>query len=269
MKCIFSLLICALFAIGATAQQALAPTQSVLHIATALNHLTVLEFHEPVTMAAAGSSDFQIERQDSRVFVKPTKAGISTDLLVWTASRRFAYELETTEEVKTMNVAIDAAVPNPPPSISTSTDDPADLILTRAFLGAVQIRGNERAQHDRLLVRVEQVFRSRTTVYIHYKIENNTEAAFHVGSPAVFELKPQRSAVSLGSIAHTQLDAGLIKKLGMSNALPLPLARYESETESISPGTTSQGVIAIRHDLKSPAVLQIVFDSGVKAIFVL
>src|SRR4029077_10609857 len=29
------------------------------HVATALNHLTVLEFHEPVTMAAAGSSDFQ------------------------------------------------------------------------------------------------------------------------------------------------------------------------------------------------------------------
>jgi hypothetical protein len=32
----------------------------VVHVATALNHLTVLEFHEPVTMAAAGSSDFQI-----------------------------------------------------------------------------------------------------------------------------------------------------------------------------------------------------------------
>ena len=76
-------------------------------MATALNHLTILEFHEPVTMAAAGSSDFQIERQENKVFVKPMKSGASTDLFVWTASRRFAYELETTQEVKNMNFAID------------------------------------------------------------------------------------------------------------------------------------------------------------------
>ena len=111
MKRILSTFIYGLFAVSAAAQQSQAPAQNVLHIATALNHLTVLEFHEPVTMAAAGSSDFQIERQDNKVFVKPTKPGVSTDLLVWTASRRFAYELETTEEVKTMNFAIDAAIP--------------------------------------------------------------------------------------------------------------------------------------------------------------
>ena len=68
MKRILSTLIYGLFAVAAAAQQSQAPAQNVLHIATALNHLTVLEFHEPVTMAAAGSSDFQIERQDNKVF---------------------------------------------------------------------------------------------------------------------------------------------------------------------------------------------------------
>ena len=67
-------------------QQADPPAPSVIHVATALNHLTVLEFHEPVTMAAAGSSDFQIERQENKVFIKPVKSGVSTDLFVWTAS---------------------------------------------------------------------------------------------------------------------------------------------------------------------------------------
>src|SRR5258705_5449531 len=107
MKRILSTFICGLFAVSVAAQQLQAPPQNVIHVATALNHLTVLEFHEPVAMAAAGSSDFQIERQESRAFVKPMKAGVSTDLFVWTASRRFAYELETTTEVKTMNFAID------------------------------------------------------------------------------------------------------------------------------------------------------------------
>src|SRR5712692_9180118 len=104
------------------------------------NHLTILEFHEPVTMAAAGSSDFQIERQENKVFVKPMKSGASTDLFVWTASRRFAYELETTQEVKSKNFAIDNA-PSPAAHlvVSPSTDQLADLMLTRAFLGTVEI----------------------------------------------------------------------------------------------------------------------------------
>src|SRR5689334_17684621 len=42
-----------------------APSE-VIHVATALDHLTVLEFGEPVTMAAAGSPAFQIERHEDK-----------------------------------------------------------------------------------------------------------------------------------------------------------------------------------------------------------
>jgi len=64
----------ALFAGSALAQQPNSPSpNTVVHVATALNHLSVLEFHEPVTMAAAGSSDFQIEREANKVFIRPTK----------------------------------------------------------------------------------------------------------------------------------------------------------------------------------------------------
>lgn len=63
-----------------SAEQADMPSpNAVVHVATALNHLTVLEFHEPVTTAAAGSSDFQIEREANKVFVKPVKSGAATD----------------------------------------------------------------------------------------------------------------------------------------------------------------------------------------------
>src|SRR6516225_6135801 len=88
----------------------------VIHVATALDHLTVLEFGEPVTMAAAGSNAFQIERHEDKVFIKPLKTGASTDLFVWTASRRFTYELETTGEVKNMNFAVDSRMPAPKPA---------------------------------------------------------------------------------------------------------------------------------------------------------
>ncbi|MBZ5507196.1 MAG: TrbG/VirB9 family P-type conjugative transfer protein [Acidobacteriia bacterium] len=269
MKRILSTLVCGLFTVALAAQQPQSPAQNVLHIATALNHLTVLEFHEPVTMAAAGSSDFQIERQDNKVFVKPTKPGVSTDLLVWTASRRFAYELETTEEVKTMNFAIDAAIPAAPPVVSSSADELADMMLTRAFLGAVQMHSSVRTRPNEVNIRVEQVFRTRSTVYVHYTIENDTEASYRAGLPAVFELKPEHSSISLGSIAHTQLDSRGLKKLGTAKALPLAIGHVENESEQLEPGSSAQGVVAIRQDLKGPAVLQLVFESGLKATFVM
>jgi hypothetical protein len=269
MKRTLSTFIYSLFAFSLAAQQSQAPAQNVLHIATAVNHLTVLEFHEPVTMAAAGSSDFQIERQDNKVFVKPTKTGVSTDLLVWTASRRFAYELETTEEVKTMNFAVDAAIPAPPPVVSTSTDELADLMLTRAFLGAIEIRSNVRTRPNEVNIRVEQVFRTRSTIYVHYTIENDTEESYRAALQGVFELKPEHSSISLGSIAHTQLDTRGLKKLGTAKALPLAIGHVESEREQLEPGSSAEGVVAIRQNLKGPAVLQLLFDSGAKATVVM
>src|SRR6185503_4070928 len=112
----------------------------VIHVATALDHLTVLEFGEPVTMAAAGSPAFQIERHEDKVFIKPLKAGASTDLFVWTASRRFAYELEPPGEVSNMNFAIDSQLPSKPPAQTAAhLDDVADMMLTRALLDAERV----------------------------------------------------------------------------------------------------------------------------------
>src|ERR1700751_706628 len=130
------ILIYSFWAPAALSQQPGTPSpDAVIHVATALNHLTVLEFHEPVTMAAAGSSDFQIEREANKVFVKPVKSGAATDLFVWTGSRRFAYELEITQEVRDMNFAIDTAQPAPAPKpvVETDTDQFADVVLTRAL----------------------------------------------------------------------------------------------------------------------------------------
>jgi type IV secretory pathway VirB9-like protein len=98
-RCLALILIYSVCTITSAGQETDTTTGKVNHITTALNHLTVLEFQEPVTLAAAGSADFQIERQDNKVFVKPLKSGASTDLFVWTASRRFSYELEPAGKV--------------------------------------------------------------------------------------------------------------------------------------------------------------------------
>ena len=260
------------FCAVALAQQPDAPRATVVRVATAMNHLTVLEFHEAVTMAAAGSSDFQIQRESNKVFVKPMKSGAATDLFVWTTSRRFAYELETTQEVKDMNFAIDSAQPAPVPkrAVDTETDQFADVVLTRAFLGAEEIKHTgARAEKNQVSVRVEQVFRTRTTVYIHYTIENNSVLSYHVSTPGAYQLQTEQSPILLPSLAHTQLDRASLKKVAGAWELSLPVAHAEAEADDLFPGDTTQGVVSIRRDLQSPAVVQLVFADGVKATVVL
>lgn len=258
---------------GMSQQSGTPSPNAVVHVATALNHLTVLEFHEPVTMAAAGSSDFQIERESNKVFVKPIKSGAATDLFVWTASRRFAYELEITQEVNDMNFAIDSAQPAPPPPkpvVDTDADQFADVVLTRALLGSEEIKQrNTHKVKGQVSVRVEQVFRTRSTVYVHYTIENNSGLFYRVNEPQACQLKVDDSSVLLASLAHTQLDRATLEQLGDTHELALPVAHAEAEAEDLHPGETTQGVVPIRQDLKSPAVVQLVFRDGVKATFVL
>ncbi len=269
------ILIHSLCAIATLSQQSSTPSpNAVVHVATALNHLTVLEFHEPVTMAAAGSSDFQIEREANKVFVKPIKAGAATDLFVWTASRRFAYELEITQQVKDMNFAIDTAqpapAPIPKPVVDTDPDQFADMVLTRALLGTEEIKQrNTRKANGQINVRVEEVFRTRNTVYVHYTIENNSGLFYRVNTPEAYQLKTDDSPIPLESLACTQLDRAILEELGDRQESALPVAHAEAEIDDLHPGEATQGVVSIRKDLKSPAVIQLLFRDGVKATFVL
>src|SRR5881628_3547357 len=85
----------------------------VTRVETVMNHLTVIELANPVTMAAAGSPLFKIERRDNKVFIQPLEEGASTNLFVWTGSGRWNYELIPAASVQTMHFAIDQEIAPP------------------------------------------------------------------------------------------------------------------------------------------------------------
>jgi hypothetical protein len=259
-----------LYAVAANAQQVNTTVPSVTQVATAVNHLTVLEFHEPVTMAAAGSADFQIERQQNKVFVKPLKSGAATDLFVWTESRRYAYELETTEEVKNMSFAIDNAPVFAPQPVTSPTDEMADLMLTKVLLEAESIQPpRSRVAKDRVNVKVEEVFRTKTSIYLHFSVENKTASSWHVPSPTAKYLEPENENPALPSLVRQQLDEKTLKRFGGVGEFPLPVAHTECETEDVPPGGTIHGVVVIRKHFDSPVILQLTFAVQVTATLVL
>src|SRR5206468_11472546 len=79
----------------------------VTRVETAMNHLTVIELAEPVTLAAAGGPSFKIERRENRVFIQPLEEGVSTNLFIWTGSGRWNYELVPAVSVETMHLDVD------------------------------------------------------------------------------------------------------------------------------------------------------------------
>src|SRR5690242_17249434 len=85
--------------------------EKVTRVETAMNHLTIIELKEPVTLAAVGSPSFKIERRENKVFIQPLEEGASTNLFVWTNSGRLNYELVPAASVETMHFVIDQQNP--------------------------------------------------------------------------------------------------------------------------------------------------------------
>jgi hypothetical protein len=137
-------------------------------------------------------------------------------------------------------------------------------------MGAEEIKQRSRRKaKSQVSVRVERVFRTRSTIYIHYTIENNSDLFYRVNTPQAYELQTDDSPIPLANLAHTQLDRAMLEEMGDTQELALPVAHGETENDDLHPGETTQGVVSIRKDLKSPAVVQLVFRDGVKATVVI
>ena len=262
MKCVLMifLMACTVHACTDELKTGASAPSDVIHVATALDHLTVLEFGEPVTMAAAGSTAFQIERHEDKVFIKPLKTGASTDLFVWTASRRFAYELEVPGEVTHMNFVIENRIPAPKPVPDTSArlEEIADMMFTRAFVGAERIDNAViKDAKDRVTLRIEHVFQSRNTFYIHYSVRNLTKRPYRIVAPAVVEGLAPKPSIALASLSGTQLDQEMLRRLREVKERPVSLVRAETGKEDLQPGEETQGVVAIREQVAGPTIFQL------------
>src|SRR6476469_8893844 len=108
MPTLFILLLFVLAAAPSQRIEAQFPDRArITRVETAMNHLTVIELAEPVTLAAAGSPLFKIERRDNKVFIQPLEEGVYTNIFVWTSSGRSSYELVPAASVETMHFAVD------------------------------------------------------------------------------------------------------------------------------------------------------------------
>lgn len=248
----------------------------VRHLQTSLNHLTVLEFGEPVTtLAIADTDSFQVERHEDKIFVKPLREGISTNLFVWTASRELSYELDPAGQLSSMDVLIrtePAARPHSAGSEGSEAPDAelhkiASLVLAQAMMGAESISNdNHKQASDRVLIVLNQVYRSKDELYIRYTVTNGTKSPFRLTTPDVETPAATQQQISLLSLRNHQLAPETLASFKTKPGLSVPAVQAGSATRDVAPGQTTTGVISVRSSAGNPPQLyQLNFGNDQKA----
>jgi len=240
----------------------------VVRVATAPNHLSVIELAEPVMEVATGSSSYKIEWRENKVFVQPLDPEATTNLFIWTASGRLSYELVPAKSVQDMQFAIDqeppphsakVAVPDKPAE-DPQTAQEAKLASDMLFASTPVRLAGEIKDRGRVEVILKDVYRLNERIYVRYAIQNQGQSIYEPGTPDVFTLRSPRSPSSLYVLSKSQLvgDALRIKSDGQA---PLKVVSAQVHENSIQPGGTAWGLVAFELPTgpNRPSVLKFAF----------
>jgi Flp pilus assembly secretin CpaC len=253
-----------------------ADSARVTRVETAMNHLTIIELAEPVTLAAAGSPSFKVERRENKVFIQPLEEGASTNLFVWTASGRWNYELIPASSVETMHFAIDQEIDAPrqtqngatPPESSTSLQSLAEEML----LFGKPIRNAGLTVPTRGVgVFITDVYRKDDKLFVRYVIDNHTTQAYTGGVPEVFALNAPQSQRSIQTMRYSQVGREIERKIRSSGRTRIPTVDCDVPAEPLPPGETATGILILEAPSSlpesQPAVLRFTFPrAGQKPI---
>jgi hypothetical protein len=261
------------FALAVVAASAQTTTQSqIRHIETSLNHLTVLDFGEPVTTFALADPDsFQVERHDDKIFIKPLRDQVSTNLFIWTVSRQLSYELDPAGQLAAMDVLIRTAPATDPhakvPTSAEVTDAEirkiASLVLAQTMMGVQEIaRDPVKAPNDRVRVDLEQVYRSKDQLYIRYTVINQTKGPFRLTTPDVTTPLPTQVPISLVSLRGHQLSSQNFGEFKSKAGSSLTVVQAESVAHDLAPGQKTTGVVSVACPQgTSPQIYQLNFGN--------
>ena len=237
----------ALAAFGQKIETQKADRAKITRLATTQNHLSVLEFNEPVKEVAVGSSNFKVEWRENKVFVQPLEPGAATNLFVWTASGRQSYELVPAGSVDQMDFAIDEEpvitavkheAPHQTPPVTEQPKVPAAMLMEST---PVKVVGSSK-NHQRVQILLEDVYRKDGRVYVRYAIVNGGQSAYASTAPDVFALRSPRATQSLIALADSQLGGDF--RLRWKDETQVPVIHSELQAPIIKPGQTAHGLIA-------------------------
>jgi len=236
----------------------------IIHLKTALNHLTVIELREPVIQVATGSQSFKVEWRENKVFVQPTESDASTNLFIWTASERLNYELEPAGDVATMDFAVDQmplAQPKPASVTSPPQPSPSEILLA----GKPVRLESSRPTRKPIEVTIRDLYEGDGRVLVRYAVRNRGNHVYDVSTPQVYELTGVHSSQSLYTLVDAQLGDQEAARITAKGQTPVPVLEWHIQAEHLAPGGESMGVVALHLPSSTePTILRFQFANDDK-----
>ena len=237
----------------------------IVHLKTALNHLTVIEVGEPVVEVAAGSPSLKVEWRENKVFVQPTDADAASNLFIWTATQRLNYELEPAGPVESMDFAVDQAparTAEPVKPANTSSQAPASPPFTELLFAGRPIRmlpSKQRASKP-VEVWISDLYEKDGRLLIRYAVCNHGAQPYNIDTPQVYQLDGVRSPQSLYGFVNWQLGDEQVGKLKIKQEIPMKVLDGRLQSERIAPGEEVVGVVALQvASNPNPTILRLQF----------
>ena len=248
-------------------------TNGVTPVHTALDHISILSLPEKITRVAAGSDAMQIEWHDNNVFIKPLKAGQSTNLMVWTEHQMSTYELEAPGDVKEMSFLIDeTATPLPQKQKEREAAEAASLeekqritdsVIGSTLLAASSVISREiQPAKDYVSVQIKEVVRSENSLYVRFAVTNSGPFPYRVISPNVFAITPTKNEQLVGALRNTQISDKTAYQFQASQTAQVQVRGTALPKQDVAPGATVEGVLALdRPESQQAGVYQFVFGN--------
>ena len=232
----------------------------IVHLKTALNHLTVIELREPVIQVATGSQSFKVEWRENKVFVQPSEPDVSTNLFIWTTSQRLNYELEPAGAVVSMDFAVDQmfvpVITPKPASVAPPHPSPSEVLLAGKPVKLESAKPTKKPVE----VVIRDLYERDGRVLVRYSVRNRGTHAYDVTTPQVYALTGARYPQSLYSLVDSQLGDQEAARLTIKQEAPVPVLEGHVQSSHLAPGQESVGVVAVRLPASTePTVLRFQF----------
>lgn len=237
----------------------------IVHLKTALHHLTVIEVGEPVVQVAAGSASFKVEWRENKVFVQPTEADAATNLFVWTANQRLNYELEPAGVVADMDFAVDQPPLHVDPLPAANRNPPAPASTEQLLLAGKPVRLLPSRQHawKPLEAWISDVYEKDGRLWVRYAVRNYDDEAYVVDRPAVYQLDGVRAPRSLYGLVNSQLGDEQASKLKVKRQTAIKVLDAGTQPTRMAPGDEAVGVVSFEVPVSTePTILHFEFPSA-------
>jgi hypothetical protein len=247
----------------------------VTRVATALNHITIIELPEPVVSYSIGSDSIRVEYHDNRVLLKPTKPNVSTNLFVWTATSHSVYEILPAGDPATMSYVLDQVFPVPPPTPEPSYEEvekQTDTMYSSALANQRLIRSGKLPHGLRfwyrhsgedhcdecVQLRVTRITEDSSSYYVHVVAENKAAHPYRLREAAVTALRPSFSENIPANYMNQQISVDALREMG---SFAPELLRTHGSTlnapRDLKAGERAEWIVGFAKPRRTPAVYQL------------